>query len=241
MKVDREKLTQHLAKIACGGKIDGVVFTGQFKTMAISGDTYLFVDSPALDDATPLDEAIGVPWLDQLATSLKLLAPEGVDGKEVDVAVADHRLVITEKRGKLKLILSAPKTIGTFVSDKLAASIRGAAPDDGEEIALTAELRAGIVDTFQAYKAEEMELSVGPNGTRIRVGGENSNNAEFEHPDLKAAEVYTMTFKDHLVAVLKTISPSTPATIKLKQGAPLLLESDGFRYILAQKVAGADA
>ena len=247
MKIKRDILIQHLQRIACSGQITEAVFTGAFATTALTPDQLLLCIAPPLPKTRVLvkkGEEVGIAELGMFMKALGVLAGVGTEAVSVEIRLEEHRLVVDEEhRGMLRLLTAAPKTIGTRVDEDVAQKIVAKAPEgkDGG-IPLTRALVDGIRGTFALLKAEEIELTVGPAGGTIRVGGDNANTAEFASDTLKAPTEYTLLFGEHFVDVLSVITNYSEAMLYLSgPGKIILIDDDGYKYFLNPRSPGADA
>ncbi len=242
MKVDRDVMARHLGRIACNGRIQGAVFSGSFRTAALSEDHLLMVLAPELEGGAALAEDLGIPSLSVLLNALKVVG-SGTGGAEVEMRVSDHRLVIDEGgRGVLRLITAAPRTISSYVPVEIVQALEAKAPgaDSAPTIALTPQLLAAVRDTFTLFKADEVEVTLGPTGGTIRVGNEKSNVADFPF-DAQADDEYTLLFGEHLVDVLRTVSDDGTARLILgAPDAPSCVEDGAYRYLLGPTRRAAD-
>ncbi len=247
MKIKRDILIQHLQRIACSGQITEAVFTGAFATMALTPDQLLLCIAPPLPKTRVLvkkGEAVGIAELSMFMKALGVLAGQGTEAVSVEIRLEDHRLVVDEgHRGVLHLLTAAPKTIGTMVEEDIVKKIVAKAPKgDSGGIPLTRALVDGIRGTFALLKAEEIELTVGPDGGKLRVGGDNTNDAEFASDTLKAPTEYTLLFGEHFVDVLSIITNYSEAMLYLSGPSKLILIDDGgYKYFLSPRSPGADA
>ncbi len=247
MKIKRDALIRHLQRIACGGQIPDAVFTGAFKTDAMSADHLLLVLAPGLPKTKVLwkkGEAGGIPNLERLIKAASVLSGAGNEAVEVDVTMEANRLVVNEEdRGLLRLLTAAPKTIGSRVEEDVRKSLMSKLPKAGADcIPLTRPLVEGITKTFSLFKAEEIELFVGPQGGKIQVGNANADTAEFASEELKATKKYSLLFGEHFVDILGIVTDFNAAVLHLTGPDKLIMIDDGgYKYILAPRNKGADA
>lgn len=247
MKIKRDILIQHLQRIGCSGQITEAVFTGAFATTALTPDHLLLCIAPPLPKTRVLvkkGEAVGIAELGKLMKALGVLAGVGTEAVSVEIRLEGHRLVVDEEhRGILRLVTAAPKTIGTLVEEEVVDKIVAKAPKGVEAgVPLTRALVDGIRSTFALFKAEEIELTVGPKGGKIRVGGDNSDTAEFESAELKAPAEYSLLFGEHFVDVLSIITNYSEAMLYLSgPGKLILIDDGGYKYLLSPRSPGADA
>lgn len=244
MNIDRAAFAQHLRKISCGGKINEVVFHEGFATAALTEDQQLLVIAPSLPKMEPLAEPTGVSGLDILIKGLGILSGSGEEQDAVDIQMEDHRLVVNEGyRGELRLMTAAPKTIGTRVDPKISEKIqdKAEAQDHLVEIPLTHALVHFAQSMFNLMKAEEVELVFNPDGSKIRVGNQNTHMAEYDLQGVDTDQEYTLLFGDHLIAVLGNITNFSEASITSGGPKNFIGIKDGtYRYILSPRVRGAD-
>ncbi len=245
MKVNREKLVRHLQRISCGGQVGEAVFTGTFGTVALIPTHQLLVTAPSLPKTKVLfkkAEPAGIAELPKLMKALSVLAGTGNEAVDVVLEMDGFRLVVDEgERGKLRLMTAKPKTIATFVEEETVKALLAKAPEEKNGIALQRTLLDGIRNTFSLFKATEIELHVGPKGGKVRVGGDNADNAEFESDALKAEEEYILLFGEPLVDVLSVVTNFNEAMLYL--GGPnnfILIDDGGYRYILNPNRKSAD-
>ncbi|KKN68878.1 hypothetical protein LCGC14_0446640 [marine sediment metagenome] len=247
MKIKRDTLIQHLQRIACNGQVTEVVFTGAFATAALTPDHLLLVVAPAIKTRGVLvkkGEEVGVSELTKLMKSLGVLAGTGNEAVDVEIKLVDNRLVIDEgARGVLSLLTAAPKTIGSNLEAESVAKLLAKGPKaDSGGLPLTRALVEGIRSTFALYKASELELTVGPRGGKVRVGNDNSDMAVFESAELTAKTDYSLLFGEAFVDVLSIITNYSEAVLVL--GGPkkmVLIDDDGYQYLLSPRSPGADA
>jgi len=239
VQIDRKDLELHLNRISCRGQIKEAVFSGGFATTAITPDMNLLVIAPGLNGVDPLSEEIGLADLEKLRTACRLFTDAGEEvGAAAEVAIVDGVLVIQNQRGRSRLVTSAPKTIAT----RVAAETVGALKEQigTQEVALAREIIDDVRDAFAGFEAEEVTLSVGPKGSRIRVGGANSDQAELELDGLKVPEQYDLTFAGHLIDVLTTITEED-ATLLLAGAGKLIMIRDGeYSYLLSPRAPSAE-
>lgn len=256
MKIKRDLLIRHLTRIMAGGQITEAVFDKAFATAAVTPDALLLVVAPPLPGMEDLPGAVGLGDLMKFQRSLSVLAGEGPQTVDVELAIEDHRLIIDEgERGRISLLTAAPKTIGTRIEAETVAKLLAKAPSGPQPTAkrvpkkaapgiipITQALVKGVRETFSLFKATEIELHIGPKGGRIRVGNENSDVVDFASLDLKAAEEYTLLFGEHVVDVLGIISDFSEAYILLgAEKEPTAIMDGGYRYIFSPKARPADA
>lgn len=242
MKLKRELLVNHLARVICGGQISEAVFTGAFATEALTPDQLLLVSAPAIKGVSPLSEDIGLADLPKFVKALGVISGAGNEAQDVTLSVEGHRLVIDEAhRGTLRLMTAQPKTIATHLEEKTVKALWKKAPT-GDGIPLTRALIEGLRSTFSLFKATEVEVFVGPEGGKIRVGNDNSDMAEFASEALVASEEYSLLFGEALVAVLATVTDFSSAVLKLGGPAKFIcVEDSGYRYLLAPRLKDAAA
>lgn len=240
MKVNRQKFLLHLSRLLCDGQATEVVFGGAFSSNALTPDQMLMVVAPDISGVEPLSEEIGVADVPTLISALKLLQGEGNIGVEVNVYVEDNRIVINDgDRGVQRLLIAAPRTIATRIEQETVDAILKDAPKD-KSVALTRAIVDGVRGAFRLYKAEEIEIHVGPKGSKIVVGSERTHQAAFA-VDAKSKEEYVLIFGRHLVDVFGVISDYSSAALRLGgPGKPILVEDGGFRYILSPRIRSAD-
>jgi len=247
MRIKREALIRHLQRIACGGQITDAVFTGAFKTDAMSPDHLLLVLAPGLPKTKALwkkGDSAGIPGLDRLIKALGVISGTGTESVNVEIRMENHRLVLDEEhRGLLRLITAAPKTIAAQVDAEVLKTLISKLPKlEANSIPLTRPLVEGIRATFSLFKAEEVELFVGPQGGKIQVGNSNADMAEFQSAELKAPTAYTLLFGEHFVSILGIVSNFDSAALYLTGPDKLTMVDDGgYRYILSPRSKGADA
>ncbi len=250
MKTKRDLLIRHLHRISCKGQINEVVFSAAFAAAALSLDHLLLVLAPTLPKTNVLfkkNEDAGIADLSKLIRALGVLSGAGKESVDVEIRHehrnGDHCIVIDEDyRGLLKLLVAAPKTIGTSIEQEVVGKLLAKAPKaNGVGIPLTRALVDGIRETFSLLKAEEIELQVGPDGGVVRVGGEHTDSAEFTSEDLKSPKVYTLTFGGHFVDVLSTVVNFNEAMLYLgNPKSPALVDDVGYQYLLLPKSKPAD-
>ena len=241
MKVTRSKFIQHIERLACGGQVKEAVFTDGFAAASLSPDQLLLVSVPPLDGAEPLADEIGVADLSLLSKAVKLLQGEGNLGVEADLYVQDNRLVIDDaSRGVQRLILAAPKTISTRIEAKTVEKLFDAVPE-GLTVDLTKGALEGVVNAFGLYKAEEVELQVGPEGIKIVVGTERSHRAEFQLSDEPSMQSFKILFGKHLVDVFNIITDFSSAKMTVGgPGKPVLIADGDYCYMLSPRSRSAD-
>lgn len=239
MRIDRKDLELHLRRISCGGQIKEAVFNGAFATAAITPDMLLLVTAPGLNGADPLPQEIGLADLEKLRTACRLFTDAGEEvGAAAEIDVVDNVLVIQNQRGRSRLVTAAPKTIATRVVPETVKALEGQIGT--LSVPLTRETIEDVRDAFAGLKAEEVTLTVGPEGGQIRIGGENSDQAELELPDLKAPEQYDLTFSAHLIDVLTTVTEED-ATVVLSGPGKLIAIRDGeYNYLLSPRAPSVE-
>lgn len=242
MKLKREKLVRHLGKISCNGQVKEAIFSKGFATTAMTPDQLLLVVAPSLKGVEPLSEEVGIAKLPLFVKALGLMAGEGNEGVDVDVRVEKHRLVIDEGgRGIQRLVTAAPRTISTKIESETVAAVKAKVDKDDDGIELTQALINGIISTFKAYDVPEVELEVGPEGGKIRVGSSKSDTAEFESEALKADEEYTLLFGEHFIDVLSVITDFSSAVLKLSGPDSIVLIQEGaYSYYLSPRARAAE-
>lgn len=244
MRVDRSKLMGHLRRIGCEGQVTEVVFRGAFGCAAITDDHLLLVIAPPLDGTEDIfpESGVGLSDLSKFAKALQAISNPSAEETWVEMEMEKHRLVIDERpRGVLRILTAAPKTIGTRVDEKTAEGVLAKAPTTGG-IPLTRQLIEGIRTTFGLFKVTEVEVFLGPDGGKLRVGNDNSDVAEFESEDLKSDEPYSLLFGPHLVSVLSVVQDYANAVLRLggpKQ--PSVIEDGTYKYVLSPKLKGVEA
>lgn len=242
MKVNRGKFLLHLERLLAGGQCTEVVFQGAFAANALTPDQMLMVVAPDISSVEPLAEEIGVSDIGLLIRALKLLAGEGNIGVETHVYVNDNRLVIDDKdRGVQQLLIAAPRTIATRIEQETVDDVLKDAPKKANSVALTRAIVEGVRGAFSLYKAEEVEIVVGPKGSKIIVGSDRTHRAEFPL-EFKSKTEYTLIFGRHLTDVFSVISDYSSARISFGKGPEdsILVEDAGYRYFLSPRIRGAD-
>lgn len=241
MKITRSKFAQHLTRLACNKQVTEVVFCNGFAADALTPDQLLLVSVPDLAGAEPLEGEIGVADLELLSRAARMLQGEGNTGVEVDVYVEGGRLVIDDgPRGVQRLVLAAPKTIATRIEAATVAKLFDAVPD-GLSVDLARSTLEGVRDAFTLYKAEEVELQVGPAGVKIIVGTERSHRAEFPVSDTASMQSFSLLFGKHLVDVFGIVTDFSSA--KMRVGGPgkaILIEDGEYCYMLSPRSRSAD-
>lgn len=241
MKIKRSKLVQHLKKIHCGGQITEAVFSKAFATNAMTADHLLMVLAPSLKGVEALEDDIGIADLGTVIKSFGFISGEGNEAVDVTIRVEEHRLVIDEeRRGKLRLLTANPKTIGTRVEQNTLDKLKAKAPK-GNGIQLTRALIEGVQNAFTGFKSTEVELFVGPEGGKIRVGNDNEHVAEFESEELVGDKEYSLLFGTHLIDVLAGVTDF--ANGKLHLGGPgnfVLIEDGGYKYYVDPRSRGKE-
>jgi hypothetical protein len=240
VKVNRAKFLQHLERILCGKQFTEVVFFGGFAVNALTPDQMLMVVAPGLPNVEPLKEPIGVSDVDLLSRATNLLKGEGNLGVEVQVYVDDNRLVVNDgDRGVQEQIIASPRTIATVIEQETVDQVMEDAPT-GKAAALSKSIVEGVRGTFGLYKAEEIEVQVGPKGTLISVGTERTHRAKFK-VDFTSKEEYTLIFGKHFVDVLGVISDYSSAAIRFGgEGKAIVIEDGGYKYLLSPKIRSED-
>jgi hypothetical protein len=249
MKINREKLVQHLQRVVCGGQITEAVFTETFATAAITLDHQLFVAAPALPKTRPVllkvGESAGLPDLKLLLWALDVNSGVGNEAVDVEVRLENRRLVVDEgERGKLELMTADERTIGTRLEDETVQALFNKAPAVGEGgIPLTRQFVESVRKVYSGLKEDEVELSVGPKGGELLIGtGETANRFRVPFEQGKVKEKYSLLFGAHLVAVLGVLVNFNEAMLYL--GGPesfALIDDGGYQYILSPHVKSADA
>ena len=110
MKLNREKLIDHLTRVACDEEITEVVLAADLSVAAMTPDQAFFVSAPAWD-ANVLPEPLGVISLTTLLKALNKL----VAADEVEFAYEENRLIMEEGVHRLRLMVADPDVIGTRV------------------------------------------------------------------------------------------------------------------------------
>lgn len=243
MKVNRAKFIQHLQRLACAEQCKEVVFSDAFAANALTADQLLMISAPGFSGVEPLKEPIGVSDLGLLTKACKLLQGEGNTGIEVDVYVDGNRLVIDDgARGVQKLILSAPGTIATRIEDETVEKLLDAA-EGGIEVPLARSVLEGVCSAYRLYKAEEVELQIGPSGGKVCVGTEKTHRAEFilDGAKAKAKAEYTLLFGSHLIDVFSIVTDFSSAALHLNGAAKPALVTDGeYQYVLSPRARSVD-
>lgn len=256
VKVKRDTLIRHLGRVTCGAQITEAVFTDAFATVALTPDHLLLVVAPNLPGAESLPKAgVGLANLAKFGKALRVLAGEGPEAIDVDISVADHRLVIDEgHRGVIEMLAADPKTIGTRLEPETVEKLMAKAPvlpkakSKKQSIAgpgvipITQTLIAGVRNTFSLFQAREIELFVGPKGGTIQLGNENADIIKFASEELKAEEEYSLLFGQHFIDVLSVITEFSEAFLLL--GGPgqfIAIADGGYRYVLSPMAKSADA
>lgn len=241
MKVNRSKFIQHLERLHCAGQCTEVVFRGAFASDALTPDQMLLVSTPNVGAVEALAEEIGVADIALLISSLKLLAGEGNLGVEVNVYVEGNRLVIDDgDRGVQRLILAAPRTIATRIELETVQKVLAGLSKSTGQVPLTRSVVDGVRGAFKLYKAEEVEITVGPKGSKISVGGDLTHRAEFSI-NVKSKEEYSLLFGKHLVDVFSIIADYSSATLSLSGPQKNILITDGEnKYMLSPRLRSAD-
>lgn len=239
MNIDRKDLDLHLHRISCRGQIKEAVFGGAFATAAITPDMLLLVVAPGLNGVDPLPEEVGIADLEKLRIACRLFTDAGEEvGAAAEITIVDKVMVIQNQRGRSRLITALPKTIATRVPPETVKALE--AQVGAVEVPLTRETIDDVRDAFAGLKAEEITLQVGPKGGMIRVGGANTDQAELELAELKAPEEYTLTFSDHLIDILTTVTDED-ATLLLAGAGKLIAIRDGeYSYYLSPRAPSAD-
>lgn len=242
MKVNRSQFVHHLARLACSGQITEVVFSDRFAASALTPDHLLLVVAPDLEGVEPLKEETGVADLALFMRALKLLPGEGNAGLEVEVYVDNNRLVIDDGvRGVQQLLIAAPKTIGTRIEEATVDKLFNTVPDDAPEIPLTRAILEGVAAAFSLYKAEEVELYVGPDGGKIVVGSEKTHRAEFPLEAGVSMQEYRLLFGRHLVDVFAVISDFSQAALHIGgPGKPVIITDGDYQYMLSPRAPSTD-
>lgn len=239
MQIDRKDLELHLNRISCRGQIKEAVFSGAFATTAITPDMLLLVIAPGLDGVDDLPQEIGLADLEKLRTACRLFTDAGEEvGAAADVSIVDNNLVIQNQRGRSRLVTAAAKTIATRVSPDTVKALQEQVGD--LSIPLTRETIEDVRDAFAGLKAEEIELSVGPDGGQIRIGGPNSDQAELPLPDLKSPEEYALTFSGHLIDVLTTVTDEDATLLLAGPGKLITIRDGDYNYMLSPRAPSAD-
>lgn len=246
MKLDRARLAQHLGRIMCGDQITEAVFTGAFATAAITPDEQLLVIAPALAKTKTLGkDPVGIAELKTFGQALQALAGEGDEAVSVEITLDEdnHELTIDEAhRGLIVWPTAAPRTVGTKIDDAVVKKLLdGVATEDA--LPLTRQLIEGITKTFKLFKATEIEITVGPSGGQIRVGGGNSKRSKFPYKELKAKKEHTLLFGAPLIAVLSVVTNYNEASLAFggKEGKEHAFVRDGeYQYLVSSKARSKD-
>ncbi len=242
MKVNRQKFLLHLERLLCGGQVPEVVFRDAFAANALTPDQMLMVVAPSIPTAEPLSEEIGVADLGKMIKQVKLNQGEGNLGVEVNLYVDsdDQRLVIDDKdRGVQRLIIASPRTIATRIEQETVDELLSDAPA-GKSVPLTRSIVEGVRNAFSLLKAEEVRLEVGPKGSKIIVGSERTDVAEYAL-EYKSKEAYSLLFGKHLISVFSVISDYSKASFTLGGPDNAILVQDGdYKYLLSPRVRSDD-
>ena len=236
MKVNRGELLRHLRRVSCHGRVKEVVFQDALAVTALTPDWLLMVLAPPLDGEEPLAGETGITELDTLIKACTMLA-DGVDAEEdeLDLHLTDNRLVLQEARGgRIKWLTAAQHLIATRVEqatvDKLKEKIGTIV------VPLTPELINDVRGTFLGLKAEEIEMTVGPDGGVIRVGDDQSHAAELPVPALRADPGFTLTFGEHLIDALSSVVDAA-AVLYLNGPNVLVVVQDGDYHYFVSPIA----
>lgn len=239
MHIDRKDLALHLHRISCRGQIKEAVFSGAFATAAITPDMLLLVIAPGLNGVDPLPQEIGLADLEKLVTACRLFTDQGEEvGAEAEIDVVDNVLVIQNQRGRSRLITGAPKTIATRVAPETVKALEGQIGT--LSVPLTRESIEDVRDAFSGLKAEEVTLTVGPEGGLICIGVPNSDQAELPLPDLKAPEQYDLTFSAHLIDVLSTVTDEDAVVVLAGPGKLIAIRDGEYSYLLSPRAPSAE-
>lgn len=244
MKLERSAVVSHLNRVACGSQIAEAVFGPGLSTRAMTVDTLLFVIADPLPKAEGLfaevDGGVGLADLPTVIRAFGML-PGDSEAEHVNVKLVNDKLVLDNgARGVLRLLTAEPHTISSRVDDADADELLTQVPKKGG-VPLTEELVRSICSAFTGFRAEEVELFVGPTGGRVRVGTQHGNVAEFASKDLKAPEKYSLLFGSHLPDVLARVEDYENARLFLAGPDKFITVQDGrYRFILDPVVRAAD-
>lgn len=242
MRILRERLVTHLQRVSCGGLIKEAIFKGAFAADALTPDHLLLVVAPDLEDVEALESEIGVGDLKKFISALGFIGGDGDEQADVDVSVQNHRLVIDEsaRNARVQLVTANPKTIATRVEeatvDKLLEKIEGA---EAGTVALSVSLLDDVKKVFDGLKADTVQLVTGPNGGFIRVGGQNTDGAEFFSPALVSEQPVTLNFGEHLIKVFAIVSGDVVLKLPGAGSSTIAIEDEGFTYLLSAKAQAA--
>jgi hypothetical protein len=227
VKIDRKKLTSHLEHIHCGGLLPDVVLSGQFQGLGVDLNKQVMVQTGPLEGAEPLANEIGV-------TNLGLLI-EALEDDQVNLTVEDRAVVVSTHDRTFRLATSAPRVIGTRIEDHLMEKVSKLIPVESQWHPLEHRTVKGVRSAARALSAEVVTLAVKPTGSEIIVGDPRLNVAQFELPDFKAAEEYSILLsKDSLLPVLNQLSDFTKAEMTLTGPDSVIgIREGSFSYIIS--------
>lgn len=243
MRINRSKFVQHLERLSCAGQCTEAVFSGRFRSTAITPDHLLLVDVPEFEGAQALEQEVGVVDLGRLIAALGLGAGKGNEGIDVDVYFEDHRLVLDDAPQIVqRLVTSAPKTIATRIEaesvKKLFATVK-----DASFVPLSQTVLEKVVRAYSLYKAEQVQILVGPEGVDAVVGEAHTHQTRSRLIDSgEGDEEYCLLFGRHLIDVFSIITDYSSAALGIVGPEKPVLVADGeYRYILSPRKASSDA
>lgn len=240
-RIIRQKLVDHLRRISCGGLIKEVIFQGAFAADALTADHLLLVVAPELDDAAPFVDDVGIGDIKKFINALQLIGGDGDENADVDVSFLNHRLVIDEgpRNARLQLVTANPATISTRVKEETVTKLLDKIDSSDATVALSVDLIDDVTRVFDGLKADTVQLVTGPDGGFIRVGGGNSDGAEFFSPALKSDQPFTLNFGDYLIKVLGIVSGDVVLKLPGPNSSTIAIEDEGFTYLLSAKAQAA--
>lgn len=247
MKVKRAALSLHLKKISCNKQIEEAVFEGSFESSPVTEDRQLAIFAPPLEGAEPLAGELGIASISLLLDSLEVLKGDGNEAEFVEIDVIEEggfqRLLIDEGyRGKLSLVTAHPSAVNSRVGEGGLEKVRKAMPE-GDGIPLTGSLINNTVSVFKLFKAEEVELQLGPDGGKMIVGNSHSQMGSFPLPELKAASPFSVLLSRQFIDVISNVTNYAEAALILGDGprSPIVIRDGAYTFVLSPRVKPSDA
>lgn len=234
MDIPRNVLLDHLRRVRCGGQIGEVVFRPGLAVSALTPDHLMLVEAPALDEAEDLiEDEVGLGALDLLIKTCSGFFDHDEDGEDVvDLVFEDHRLVVDETVGRVRILTAEPRTIATRVESKVVSSLLEKIGD--KVVPISASLVENVKRAFSGLKAAHVTLFCGEGGGLIRVGDVNDHVAELAVEDLVfEGEGFEIVLGPHFIDVLATLSDEAPVAYFSGPESTVTLQDGLFHYILS--------
>ncbi len=173
IRVNRERLLQHLKRVYCNKTIVEATFSGPLRTTALAWEQDVLVVTRGLPDIEPLPTPVGLK-LEPLIGTLNCL-----EGKDIELRLESGHLVCVSGGRRIRVRPVEPDLTHTQPEPVMLDKVLAKIPGDAWQT-FSPDIAKAVVQAISGLGAEQVAVRVGPSGMTIIVGDPVLDTVEFD-------------------------------------------------------------